>query len=607
MKSLINTALLKEQLRRFWVIGVVPMLAYLLGIVLPLHNAAGSATASAQTSQMITILSMSHPVLVVLMVLAPFCAAMALYPYHFKGTAANTFYTFPINKRQLFWTNFAAGTILILLPLLILSLVLLAPITFHSGSSAIPGSAVRLPAALFPRWLPTGAVVNTFGRVAGFFARAAVGFMFYFAVFLVAVSVAGNRVIAVLISVVMPFVPFIVFGLVGLTGRLYVFGISDTSAVTNITDVVAYINPVFWSVIINNGGTITRTGRVGGAGPANLLAYFAIYIGVAALLLAAAYVCSNIRKQEKTEDSIVFKPLKNLLVFLLSMAGMFLGAALMVLIIPAGFGWYFGGALGFVLLYFTAQMIAEKSLNIFAAKAKGLLYFGGVMVALYGLTLFITTIGMGFYVNRVPAPAEVERMSFHTHWESQMGYISNPEIIARTTQAHQDILNNRRYLRRVLWEDIGGVRPHRQFNVTYVLHDGTRIQRAYRLSRHFDENYGIASLLNEPDVLFSRHRLLQEGRAFFIVRATIRNVEWDQDMVATAVGAGTASFIEAVKAEHLLNTARVPTQNSPAWYRANIDATAAVVSDRASSASMTIWFYERGPLADWLRERRYMD
>jgi len=621
MKSPINIPLLKEQLKRFWVIGVVPMLIYLLAVVIPLHNVNNPWNEAAQSNMMVSILSIAHPALLIMMVLAPFCAAMALYPYNFNGTATSTFYTFPVTKRQLFWTNFLAGKILIILPVLVLSLILLVPIYFnpdmqtsiHDGETFY-WSHVTLPLMLFPEWLAEGDVINTFGLVAGFFARMAIGVMFYFMVFLVAVSVAGNRVIAVLLSGALPFVAVAVHILALVTGALYVFGMSDATIQNYLLRTLVYTNPVLLFQVISPavGGVARHNGIIEGTEGFSLISFVVIYIAIAVILLVVAYVCSLIRKHERTGDSIVFTALKNVLVFMLSMAGMIGGAIFMMIIFTNRAGWYIGAVLGFVLVYFIAQMIAEKSFNIFAQKAKPLIYFGGIMICIYVAMVLFTTFGMGFYMNRVPQDVDVHGVSFQHQWGRDVtAVVTDNEIIARAIDIHNEILSHRSYLRRAQWDSMSGGLNNQSFPITYILQDGTRIYRMYTLSHAFMERYNIHDLLSEPAVLLAREPFFQNPERRSSINMTI--LFWDEgDIFVYVSGQGRiASLLEAVKEDYLRDLTRQDDfrdwgpNMQPSWV--NLNAQLHPQESIWQSTWMSIRLFEDGAVVDWLQEQGYIE
>ena len=559
MKSLINTALLQEQIKRFWVIAVVPMLIYLLSIVVPLHNAGQNTIGHHQSRFMLNILTMGHPVIVVAMVLVPFCVAMALYPYNFNSTATSAFYTFPVTKRQIFWTNFATGVILMLLPLLILSSILLVPIYFDSGYRFSSWRSLHLPVTLFPNDLPEGAVMNTFGQMAGFFARATIGFMFYYGVFLIAVSVAGNRVVAVLLCGALPFIPVAVHGLFWGIGAVYVFGTSGVDSGRQIVETLLLTNPVTWMVVI--GGQMRRflgLFFIRGGGQSGLMLYYIFYSVSTAVFFAIAYVCSCKRKLERTGDSVVFTSLKNTLVFILSMAGMVMMGIFGIHLLESRFGMYLGGVIGFVLFYFTAQMIAEKSFNVVGQKAKSLIYFGGTIVGIYLVMFIVTTFGMGFYVNRVPARVEIEGVVLQ-HWYRRALPITEPEIIDRTIEIHNAILNNRRYLRRTFWQNMQRDTQHSTLHIAYRLTDGRYIHRMYTVSWSFRERYGVDDLLMQPPVLLANYPGLQRPEIIESININFETHDgdvWSHHSKVVINQQLIPSLIEAIKEDYLAQFAR---------------------------------------------------
>jgi len=529
MKSLINKPLLIEQLKRFWLIGALSFLAYLLTVIVPLL----SARPSNQHFMIRDILSMQHPMLIIAIVVVPFCVVMALNTFHFNGTSALAFYSFPITKKQLFLTNFATGAILLLLPLIVLSIFLLVPIyapsTTHNWANNV------LP--------PTpGTIINTFPVVTGFFVRMAISFIFYFGVFTLAASVAGNRVISILLCMILPFIPTALLALVLGAASLYIFGVSDMHFDQLMTSTISYTNPLAWSV-----------SRVSLS-----ISYYIVYIAVAIALFGLAYVCSHSRKLERTGDSVVFIPLKNVLVFLLSIVGMIAMGAFIMYLTNSRIGLYFGFMLGFVLAYFIAQMIAEKAFNI-KHKAKTLLPYSIIILGLYTVMLIITNFGMGFYVNRIPDIENITEVSLmrQWNWQSQWeerDWVSNEEIIARTRAAHQEILDNRGYLRRVFWNDLTDNRRHIQrFDITYRLENGNLVRRQYRVSNGFMERHGLTALQNDPIVRLARYTLLNTPAEIDNIRLEFTSNNERTGFPPIRGQAQLESLLQAIKADYILH------------------------------------------------------
>ena len=515
MKSHINkfvcTPLLKEQLRRFGLIGAAGVLVYSLGVLLPLLNAASRGGQNAER-MIVQILSMGQPIILIWMVLAPFCVVMALYSYNFSGRATTAYYTFPITKRQLFWTNFAVGSVLMILPLLIMCLFLLFPIFhtqfpgYHTDSfgsmTQVWHTNVRFPPALFPNGMEHGQVINTAWRVATFFGRNVVGLMFFFAVFVLAVSIAGSRMVSVLLCAALPFVPLGVHGLIYGMSVLYLYGIHWEVLADGIGRTAEYTLPVAsWHFMIEGRGTHTS----------GIWLYSVVYIAIAAVVFALAYMCSRMRRHERTGDSVVFSKFKNAMVFALSMCGMVVMGAFLVALFNGRIWWYIGFALGFALMFVVGQMIAEKAFDI-RHKLKLLIPFGGIMLGAYVLVFLIMTTGMLPGVNRVPDSARVDAVALRDNRMWDRSFISDPEIIERTIEIHREIINNRGYLRRAQNNDrfvSFGMAHGSPFPIIYRMNDGSYIRRNYFLTNAFADRVGMTELIASPVFVVASHPGLQ--------------------------------------------------------------------------------------------------
>ena len=554
----VNIQLLKEQLRRFGIIGIAAMLIYFLGVLLPLLNAASRAGQDAERL-IVMILSMSHPIILIWMVLAPFCVVMALYPYHFSERATTAFYTFPVTKRQLFWTNFTAGTTLMIVPLFIMCLFLLIPIfrtqwpdytidAFGSMSRSWR-SNVWLPPTIFPDGLEHGQVVNSAWRVMTFFGRNVVGLMFFFGVFLLAVSLAGSRLVSILLCATLPFVPLGVHGLIFGMSSLYLFGVHG--AMGDFNQIAGYTIPVAaWHEVINGNA----------AHDIGIWVHSVVYITIAAAVVALAYLCSCMRKHERTGESVVFNKFKNIMVFALSIAGMVAMGAFMAALFGGRVWWYIGFVLGFTLMFIIAQMIMEKTFDI-RHKIKQLVPFGGIMVGGYVVLVLIMTFGMAPYVNRVPDRANVAAVAVREHrgWRNTGSFVSDPAIIARVTELHQEILNTRAYLRQA--------RNNNRFNnaswnrtspfpITYRMHDGSYIRRVYHLTENFASRIGAYELSGDPAFILAAHRGLQNPQDVHYISIEF----WDHHAIDSTTGFVNVIVTSPEEIQRLINVIFVEYQ-----------------------------------------------
>ena len=517
MKTFINTALLKEQLKRFWLIAAITMLWYLIFIVQPIYLNTSNVSYGRASASMVRLLIMNFNPIIMAMVAVPFCAAMALFSYSFKTAATTAYHSLPINRKQLFFTNGITGFVLMLVPLMVLSLILLIPVRFVEFSVSH-----WLVDTLAPG-VTHGDVINTLPRVAGFFARAALGFTMYFAVFILAVSLAGSFVTSVLLIGAIVITPLAVVGLFSIIGEFYVFGYMVPFF--NFTTVAALFQPIFWSSAFG-----VAVGFSGGTRPLSHLYLSYGLITVAALGLS--YVAYRIRPQERAGDAVVFTPLKRVLIFLVALAGMFFMGIVGLLTVGSRIGLYIGFVPGFPIAYFIAQMLAEKTFRV-GNKAKGLVPYGAVAVALYVLLLGVTRVGLWGYVRHVPQNQEITGVHISHNWGlhgwvwGHPLFIYDSATIARVQEIHQGIIGERRYLQREQWRNVGrwDMPP---FTVTYRLSNGRYVTRGYLVTPDFRERWAINELMQSDPVVLAGFRSLSTPERINHIEAIVRNEEyWD--------------------------------------------------------------------------------
>jgi len=182
--------------------------------------------------------------------------------------------------------------------------------------------------------------------------------------------------------------------------------------------------------------------------------------------------------------------------------------------------------------------------------------------------------------------------------------VTDSDIIARTVDIHNEILNNRSYLRRIQWEAMTGG-DNDFFPITYILRDGTHIYRMYTLSHAFMEQHGINDLLNERIVLLAHQVFFQNTERMTGIDMTISS--WYQDNLSINVSgqARIASLIEAVKEDHLRERIwQDEWDGQRSWLSLHAQWQA---SGHTQSTWMSVTFFEDGAVADWLREHGYIE
>ncbi|MCL2200177.1 MAG: hypothetical protein FWB80_14795 [Defluviitaleaceae bacterium] len=527
MSKIINRALLIEQIKRFWAIPALSALIYILAIYMPMRTEISDWWTM---RRFIDIVIMGNALQLFNMVLTPVVAAFCTFGMFFNKKAATAFYSMPLSKNQLFATNALAGIILSVIPVLVFSLVLLLPIhvqdvagnvnhllyavgTFRGAGGGSWSQTAAVPLTALPGGFVEGARANAFPVIFSLFMQMSLASIFYFAVAWLAFSMAGHGFVALCLVAVLPFVPTLAITFVQAVLQLFVYGFAGgfTTGIFVFDEFLAYHNPAVWSVFIRH-GTLSRM--------EGIYIPALIYIVIAVALFAAAWFVSRARKTERTGNSVIFNPVKHVLVFVFSFIGMIIMGAIFYDTSMSIANMYVGFVVGFALAYIVAQMIAEKSFMVLG-KMRYLPIFGGTAAGIYVVILIVTQFGLGFYVNRIPARDEVYAV-FVTNWFVGSGIteeewrrisVTDPHVIEATRTAHQKMLDGRRDLheipniRRGLTYTSpqldGTIRTRENLIFRYILNDGRVIQRQYTVTGDFIESAGLTEFLTSELVVLA--------------------------------------------------------------------------------------------------------
>jgi len=537
MSSIINKALLLENLKRFWAIAVIPLVIYAIVVYAPIVSA--NSIGSAITS-LVNVITMNDFGMMFTAILTPVAAVFCVFGIFFNKTAANVMYSFPFNKRQLYITNAISGLILSLVPVLIFCIVLLFPMSFHdewyaqhqeqmqtaisrghiSADEALPfvpqlGAPVGIVDVLLPNGPTEGAPLNSFPLVAGLFLRLALTTVFYFGVAWLAFSLAGSGFVALLLTAAVPIVPASIMLLVDFIGMRYVFGYQQTSFMDFQRFFIVYHNPALWGPLLLRTGGFTRMNAI-------ILPYiFNMVIGAG--IFVTAYFVSRARKTERTGNAVVFNPVKTVCIFLLSFTAMVITGVIFYAVTETVVMFRVGLVVGFIGGFIVAQMIAEKTLRVLS-KMRYLPHFLGTAVAMYLVMFIFTQWGMGFYTNRVPAQDNVYGVIVSGNWwwstdNDMLREISHtdPAVIAEVRRVHQIIVDNSSELHAAPnfhlsahrfdgthWRQMG---ENVIFN--YILQNGRMVMRRYIIPFDFMEQTGIYEFFYSAPVVFMEYPALQ--------------------------------------------------------------------------------------------------
>jgi hypothetical protein len=516
--------------------------------------------------------------------IVPLVAAVFTFGSFFGKKAVTAFYSMPVNKTQLFTTNALAGLILSIIPVIIFCAMLLFPFEREAvGFMANPLNL--LGRQIVHDGISPDASLNALPLVFGLFLRLLTAAVFYIGMCWLALTLAGNRIVGILIAIVMPFVLFGLLSLAILTGALFVFGFSAISGVWT-TQFVVYHNPAAWGFMF--GWEFTRFEAVW------LPVIFYTVIGAG--MFAAAFAISRRRKAERTGNSVMFSPVKNVLIFLLSTFIAIIMSAIMYGSTDSVIFFYVGMAVGFLGGYILSQMIAEKTLYI-RAKMKYFPAFGGLAAGLVVAMILFTQFGMGFFVNRVPATAEIYgvradrwNVDLDRMEESDLraNFNTDPSAIEAVRAAHRTIIDGRSDLFSVpnfttfnseMRIDDGIITTRETVVFTYLLTNGNTVRRHYQLPCWFIYETELYNFLDSWHMLWAEYQFFYA--ADYLAHLTVNAMAIsDREKIAQILDLARKALVQNAQYERSMNRQNIIVDHaimdpsmvsiSPGFYWGNV-------------------------------------
>ena len=398
----------------------------------------------------------------------PFCAAAALGMFSFLYTSKTSgmIASLPIRRECVFVTCYLTG----LVPLLLID-ALTAAVTVLVGRSSGLIDSVYVWKWL---WMAFSSTVAFYGM----------------AVF--CAMLTGSTVIMPLVYLAFNLAPYLAHAGIGTTleGLLYGFQFRENKLFTRLSPVaglgtVSVDVPTFGEPAVRNGEL------------------FGYYMIAGLVLSVCALLLYRKRRMESAGDIVAIKVLKPVFKYGMALGGACLLASVMYAVFDTSVS---GGAVILFLVigaffgYFAAEMLLNKTVNVFRGHWKGFTFFS---LALLAAALIIETDVFG-YEKKVPDRAEIESAAVDYGGET---VFKEAENIEKVTALHRQIIESK-----AVNEDASG--EHDALGLIYTLKDGSTLSRSYVLSRRVPGtekiNPNLTALegfINAPEAIRSRAEL----------------------------------------------------------------------------------------------------
>lgn len=409
--------------------------------------------------------------------------ALLVFSYLYKANMCNAIHAFPIGRRGLFVSNFVAGYALLVVPQLI-------------------GFAVSIPGIWFTSKVTSKILLMQFTSI---FAES---FIFY-SIGALAVMLAGNifagAVIYIIINFAVPavrtifnlVVSSISYGMLGFGEGLF----SSALTFSPVTELIAY-------KMMFTYGEIEELEGVSISAMDSYYPKAALYLAVAIVAIALAYLFYKLRKLECAGDMVAFR----IEVPVISVIVTFVGGALLSMFVSIFVPFKITGfvilyvAFSFVVFIIT-QMILNKTPKIF--NLKNMLLWAISCVVIIAGFYFVSV----YRTNYIPTVSKVNVMNVNSSYDIT---IKDEETIRLAEQFHKALIENEKhkprsqdgFFDRVFdgsYSDDG--LPDYDITIGYVLKNGRKVSRHYSFTTKETELVKMLDRLESlkhPDSVFTK-------------------------------------------------------------------------------------------------------
>lgn len=421
--------------------------------------------------------AVSHTIYVILA--API-AALLMFSFLYTSRGSGMIASLPIKREGIFVTSFLTGVV----PLL-LAEVLTAVITL-----LVCGGSGYFDSAYIWKWLwMVASSTVAFYGIAVFCAQ-----------------LTGSIAIMPITYIVLNLLPNLAYSCISimLQNLLYGYQFSDSKLFTN-------LSPFFGisSVSVTDNGIYGNTTLTTAEITVSNYELYGYYCIAGLVLSVIALLLFRKRRMESAGDIVAIGVLKPVFKYCVAFGVACCFTAIMNSILSDNaFGRAFNDVLLFVFLavgafggYFAAQMLLDKSVNVFSGHWKGFLIFTAILLALTGCCK-----GDVFgYERYVPDTDEIDSVFVRYSVETEF---REEENIEKLTAIHRQIIENKAMNEQPSFDyDILGI--------AYNLKNGKTVSRTYHIPRYTDSEkeeinptlYALEDVINAEEAIKSRAEL----------------------------------------------------------------------------------------------------
>ncbi|MDR1292005.1 MAG: hypothetical protein LBJ91_01210 [Clostridiales Family XIII bacterium] len=485
----VSRAIMIENFRRFWPIGLLAFIVYFVSGPLPmlLRALAIDSNAAAAASGDINVhMGLSVGMDAFSGIIFAIVAAIAVFRYTHSPSSLAVVHAFPVGRAVLFRSNLLSGFMLFIVPYVI-SALLSVPIMSYCAHYMADHYSAYIDVSAWPLVIGANIVIM----------------LYTYVVTVLAGMVSGNTPVHLMTAAIFNFAWIFICLFGTMVAERFLVGLS---LLNNVESVIKYLHPFMYYLVDMDSAAASVVGQV---------AMMFVYIAVSALIVAIAWRLYRSFKAERAGDSITYRAVEYIFVCVVAIAGLFLGGELLgdsgiydVVSLRAGYGsmdyvdtnYIIGAFIGAGVAFVIATMILRKSARVFDIRL--LRRFGAFAVATAVFFVCVMTNITGFET-RVPAASGISAGAFSSYgdlnamppYKRGTGLfhtvfipIKGEDGLRALEEFHHRILDERAYVRDaggVVYDYDGSYLSIGDVYITYALKGGMSESRKYTLSSDF--------------------------------------------------------------------------------------------------------------------------
>lgn len=435
----VSPALIRENFKLCWYVPALAFLLYFFAGIFPIIlNLSDMGSIARYVNNSLNNYNVIYPIY---MAGIPLVAAMLMMSFFHKPAKALALHAQPYSRSKLFNSHVVSGWLMCIIPVILtalLYLVFMRETLIYSTSELVMDS-------LYVTGEPVADSHNiyTFGAVMSWLASSIGIITFFYGMYIMAGSLTGNTAMHLLLSGLFFIIVPALLLIVSTYCESYIEGF--VSLPDWLSDVMRCFNPLIM-MITSGMETIVAAKTT------------LTYLVLGLVFIAAGGAAYRLAKLEKVGDSMIFRPVEEIITYLVVFVGMTV------------FGFFFqtfksdskafliiGMVIGTLITFFITKVVMARSVKIFNMKNLKSL---GVYVVIAALFTAFTVFDITGISKRLPKLDQVESVSCEYMFAgyemdsfasgsfqglSDIGKLSSPYVINKVYELHKYVIENELY------------------------------------------------------------------------------------------------------------------------------------------------------------------